>query len=474
MDLEGLDDSESRFADYVEGLVSVIGHADRAVPLRDYCLGLVMPGERKSVEPMAAVTAPSRVAAQHQSLLHFVGNAPWSDEKVLAKICAQVLPAIERHGPVEAWILDDTGFPKKGTHSVGVARQYCGQLGKQDNCQAAVSLSIANSHASLPVRYRLYLPEEWARDAARRRKAGVPAEIVFKTKPEIALDQIRWACEAGLPRGVVLLDAGYGNHTGLRVEISKLGLTYAAGILSNTSVWMPGSEPLPPKRWSGRGRPPTRTRRDGKHKPVSVKELAFGLPTRAWRTIGWREGSAERLSSRFARLRVRAAHRGERHDEEWLLIEWPKGAQEPSKYWLSTLDQDVTFERLVDLAKLRWRIERDYLELKQELGLGHYEGRGWRGFHHHATLCIAAYGFLISERETIPPSRSRAAARIAQSAISPGYRPRGAPNQARASHPQFDRDNAAPSDRGAGQTLATMPVLRHGKQTELPSCLLTQ
>jgi SRSO17 transposase len=217
MDLEGADDSESRFAAYVEGLVSVIGHADRAAPLRDYCLGLVMPGERKSVEPMAAVTAPSRVAAQHQSLLHFVGNAPWSDEKVLAKICEQVLPAIERHGPVEAWILDDTGFPKKGTHSVGVARQYCGQLGKQDNCQAAVSLSIANSHASLPVRYRLYLPEEWARDAARRRKAGVPAEIVFKTKPEIALDQIRWACEAGLPRGVVLLDAGYGNHTGLRV-----------------------------------------------------------------------------------------------------------------------------------------------------------------------------------------------------------------------------------------------------------------
>ena len=341
MDLEGADDSESRFAAYVEGLVSVIGHADRAAPLRDYCLGLVMPGERKSVEPMAAVTAPSRVAAQHQSLLHFVGNAPWSDEKVLAKICEQVLPAIERHGPVEAWILDDTGFPKKGTHSVGVARQYCGQLGKQDNCQAAVSLSIANRHASLPVRYRLYLPEEWARDAARRRKAGVPAEIAFKTKPEIALDQIRWACEAGLPRGVVLLDAGYGNHTGLRVEISKLGLTYAAGILSNTSVWMPGSEPLPPKRWSGRGRPPTRTRRDAKHKPVSVKELAFGLPTRAWRTIGWREGSAERLSSRFARLRVRAAHRGERHDEEWLLIEWPKDAHKSrpnigSRRWTRT------------------------------------------------------------------------------------------------------------------------------------------
>ena len=229
------------------------------------------------------------MAAQHQSLLHFVGNAPWSDEKVLAKICEQVLPAIERHGPVEAWILDDTGFPKKGTHSVGVARQYCGQLGKQDNCQAAVSLSIANRHASLPVRYRLYLPEEWARDAARRRKAGVPAEIAFKTKPEIALDQIRRACEAGLPRGVVLLDAGYGNHTGLRVEISKLGLTYAAGILSRTSVWevrTAAAEAMVGPRAAADPNAPR-----AKHKPVSVKELAFGLPTRAWRTIGWREGT---------------------------------------------------------------------------------------------------------------------------------------------------------------------------------------
>jgi SRSO17 transposase len=207
---------------------------------------------------MAALTAPARTAAQHQSLLHFVGQAPWSDEKVLAQVCKMVLPAIEAHGAIEAWIIDDTGFPKKGKHSVGVARQYCGQLGKQDNCQAAVSLSIANRHASLPMAYRLYLPEEWASDQARRRKAHVPEEIIFKTKPEIALDQLRWACEAGLPRGVVLLDAGYGNHTSLRTEIGALKLTYVAGILSNTSVWAPGTEPLPPKRRSGRGRPPTR------------------------------------------------------------------------------------------------------------------------------------------------------------------------------------------------------------------------
>jgi SRSO17 transposase len=191
--------SEARFLAYVEGLASVIGHKDRIGPLRDYSTGLMLPCERKSVEPMAAVTAPSRTAAQHQSLLHFVGEGGWSDERVLAKVREMVLPAIEGAGPVEAWIIDDTSFPKQGRHSVGVARQYCGQLGKQDNCQVAVSLSVANRHASLPVAWRLYLPRDWAADAARRRKAHVPTDITFKTKPEIALEQLRFACAAGLP-----------------------------------------------------------------------------------------------------------------------------------------------------------------------------------------------------------------------------------------------------------------------------------
>src|SRR6266852_3263980 len=228
-------DSASRFSAYLEGLVSVIGHADRARPLRDYCVGLMMPGDRKSVEPMAAITAPERTAAQHQSLLHFVGQGPWSDQKVLAKVREKVLPEIERHGPIEAWIIDDTSFPKQGRHSVGVAHQYCGQLGKQDNCQVAVTLSIANHHASLPGAYQLYLPQDWASDRQRRRKAGVPEEVGFKTKPEIALEQLRWACETGLPRGVALLDAGYGNNSELRTDITALGLTYAAGILSTTT-----------------------------------------------------------------------------------------------------------------------------------------------------------------------------------------------------------------------------------------------
>ena len=457
------EDTESRFMAYVEGLTSVIGHADRAGPLRDYCTGLVMPCERKSVEPMAAVTAPARVGAQHQSLLHFLGEAAWSDEKVLAKVREMVLPAIERHGPIEAWIIDDTGFPKQGRHSVGVARQYCGQLGKQDNCQVAVSLSIASHDASLPVAYQLYLPKEWAHDRARRRKAGVPNEIRFKTKPRIALEQLRWACAAGLPRGVVLIDAGYGADTDLRAGITALELTYVAGIMPQTSVWAPGTRPLAAKTWSGRGRPPKLIRRDAGHRPISVKALARGLPAGAWRTIEWREGTSMRLSSRFARVRVRAAHRDywltEPRAEEWLLIEWPPGENEPTKYWLSTLPDNITFRRLVDLAKLRWRIERDYQELKQEVGLGHFEGRGWRGFHHHATLCIAAYGFLVSERETIPPSGPGPARLFEELAVPAGYRPRGATVADRAPHSKFDRHHATTPDHRPRPTPVAVPVL---------------
>jgi len=429
MNLQSSDATECRFTTYVEGLVSVIGHADRIEPLHDYCVGLMLPCERKSVEPIAARTAPGRTSAQHQKLLHFVGVSPWSDEKVLAKIAEMVLPAIERHGPIEAWIIDDTGIPKQGRHSVGVARQYCGELGKQDNCQVAVSLSLANAHASLPVAYRLYVPREWTDDAIRRRKAGIPDDIGFATKHAIALAQLRQACAAGLPRGVVLMDAGYGNNSDLRSDISTLELHYVAGILSNTAVWAPGTAPLPAKAWSGRGRSPTLLRRDAAHRPISVKRLALDLPKSAWRTVTWRDGSADRLSSRFARVRICVARndfkRRVARPQEWLLIEWPKDQPEPTKYWLSNCPGDIALARLVDLAKLRWRIERDYQELKQEVGLGHFEGRGWRGFHHHATLCIAAYGFLIAERETIPPSAPRSSTMVSQFAVPYGHQPRG-------------------------------------------------
>src|SRR6202047_1708537 len=222
MDGGSSEGSEARFTAYVEALGVVLGHADRQQPMHDYCLGLLMPIERKSVEPMAAVTAPAQVAAKHQSLLHFVGNAPWSDAAMLAKVGELVLPAIERSGPVEAWIIDETGFPKEGRHSVGVTRQYCGQLGKQDNCQVAVTLSLANHDASLPIAYRLYLPEDWSKDQARRDKGRVPGTIPFPTKPEIDLEQIKAARSAALPQGVMLMDAGYGNDTSLRTEITAL------------------------------------------------------------------------------------------------------------------------------------------------------------------------------------------------------------------------------------------------------------
>ncbi len=422
MNLRNEEESEFRFAAYVEGLANVIGHADRAGPLRDYCTGLMLPGERKSVEPMAAKTAPGRTAAQHQSLLHFVGVASWSDEKVLAKVREMVLPSMTRRGPIEAWIIDDTAFPKQGTHSVGVQHQYCGQLGKEANCQVAVSLSIANHSASLPVAYRLYLPKDWVEDEARRDKAGVPSDIGFKTKPEIALEQIQWAYKIGLPRGVVLMDASYGNDSRLRIGMTALGLTYVVGIQPKILVWPPGTGP---KR---RGKPLNNTGRRDEPDLISAKQLARDLPKRAWRTIRWREGSADWLSSRFARVRVRVGHSQlmpELLAQEWLLIEWPAGEAAPTKYWLSTLPANISFRRLVDFAKLRWRIERDYQELKQEVGLGHYEGRGWRGFHHHATLCIAAYGFLISERETIPPSRPRSTTIFPTPVLPDGYRPRG-------------------------------------------------
>ncbi len=426
--------SEQRFAAYVEAITSALGHADRAAPFQSYCAGLLLPGQRKSVEPMAARIYPARVRAAHQSLHHFVAKADWSDEAVLTAVRSRVLPVIERRGPLRALIIDDTGFPKKGKHSVGVARQYCGQLGKQDNCQVAVSLSVANEQVSLPIAWRLYLPREWADDPVRRTEVGAPNDVVFQTKTQIALEQLRAARAAGIKAEVALLDAGYGNDTDLRDGITGIGLPYVVGIQSTTSLWPPGVEPLPPKPWSGRGRPPSAVRRSAEHQPVSAKQLALDLPKKAWRRVSWREGTNTRLASRFATVRVRPAHRDYQRaaprPEEWCLIEWPADEPEPTKYWLSTLPADISRRALVNTAKLRWRIERHYQDLKQELGLGHYEGRGWRGFHHHATLCIAAYGFLVSEREAIPPSGRRQALFSEEPPVPDGYRPRGSPDPA--------------------------------------------
>ena len=458
--------SEARFAAYVEALSDVIGHADRVEPLEDYCSGLLLPLKRKSVEPLAAAVAPERVSAKHQSLLHFVAQSPWSDDRVLSRVRQQVLPSIERGGAIKVWIVDDTGLPKKGKHSVGVARQYCGQLGKQDNCQVAVSLSLANDVASLPIAYRLYLPKSWASDAERRRKVGVPEDLVFKTKPEIALEQITAAHESGVPRGVVLADAGYGNDSKFRDAVSALELRYVMGVLGSISLWAPGQEPLAPKPRGGRGRPGLRLRRDQEHQPVSAKDLAMSLKPRAWKTITWRDGTNAPLEGRFAALRVRPAHRDQKLSEprprEWLLVEWPKGEDEPTKYWLSTLPGSTKHTDLVATAKQRWRIERDYQELKQEIGLGHYEGRGWRGFHHHATLCIAAYGFLISERETIPPSGPGCFTKRKALGIPKDYRPRGSPDPSRTPRRKLNCDSQTMPRNPAGASKTEMPVLRQG------------
>ena len=407
MDRQRSDASAQRFSAYLDELASVIGHAARVGPMRDYCTGLLLPCERKSVEPIAAATAPGHTSAQHQSLLHFIAQGAWSDAAVLGRVRDVVLPRIESHGAIEAWIVDDTGFPKYGEHSVGVSHQYCGQVGKQTNCQIAVTLSLANHHASLPVAYRLYLTESWARDAARRKTAGIPEEIEIATKPKMAPQQIEWAVEAGLPRGVVLMDSAYGLDLSFRKRLTELELTYSVAVRGRTLV--------------AKATPDA--------KPMTAAALANSLPQRNWRTVAWRDGTNTPLMSRFQRVRVQAAGDGTGDSEpvEWLLIEWPKGEKEPTKFWLSTLPETTPLDQMIDITMMRWRIERDYHDLKQEVGLGHFEGRGWRGFHHHATMCIAAYGFLVSERGAFSPSGPQSWNFIQEFAIPDGYRPRGSP-----------------------------------------------
>lgn len=415
-----------------------MGHADRVAPMTAYCTGLLLPGERKSVEPMAARVEPGRVRAAHQSLHHFVAKSDWSDAAVLTAVRDVVLPVMTAREPIRAWIIDDTGFPKKGSHSVGVARQYCGQLGKQDNCQVAVSLSVAGDHASLPVAYRLYLPESWVEDVLRRSKIGVPEEVAFQTKPQIALDQIRNALTAGLPTGVVLADAGYGIDTAFRTGVRALGLDYVVGVQSSVTLWPPGQGPLPPMPWSGsQGRPPTLQRRDEAHQPTSAKALAQNLLSEIWTEVTWREGTNATLTSRFAAVRVRPAHRDywlpKPHPEEWLLIEWPESEAEQVKYWLSSLPETTALEELVATAKLRWRIERDYQDLKQELGLGHYEWPrlAWSPPPRHAVhRRLRLPGF--RAKPDSPSGPGNAAPILPGPAVPADYRPRGTPDPGRA------------------------------------------
>ena len=273
-----------RFDGYLEHLSVGLGHADRHAGLRGYCTGLMLPLSRKSVEPMAARVDPMHASARHQALHHFVAKADWSDTQMLRRVAQWVIPKMDfSHGGW--WIIDDTGFPKKGRHSVGVARQYCGMLGKQDNCQVAVSISLASNQGSLPVAWQLYLPEDWTSDAERRAKAGVPDDVRFATKTQIALQQLRTLLEEGAPSHCVLADAGYGVDSAFRQALSDMGLLYAVGVTSAVVVWPPGVQPLPPKRYSGMGRPPVMPRRTASLQPMSVKALAQSLPSRAFHKV---------------------------------------------------------------------------------------------------------------------------------------------------------------------------------------------
>lgn len=443
--------AQERFDDYMDHLAAGLAHADRRAGLRGYCTGLMLPLSRKSVEPMAARMDPLHASARHQALHHFVAQADWSDHELLRRVAQWVVP---RMAPsVEAfWIIDDTGFPKKGRHSVGVARQYCGVLGKQDNCQVAVSISLATEEASVPVAYRLYLPKEWVQDPERRRKAHVPPEVAFATKTQIALQQLESLLSEGAPKHCVLADAGYGVDTSFRQRLSELGLDYVVGVTSAVVVWPPGVEPLPPECYTGVGRRPVVPRRTADRQPMSVKALASGLSAAAFQTISWREGSNATLSGRFAAVRVRHAGgnsgKARLRPEQWLLIEWPAGAAEPLKYWLSSLPAHTALNELVSTAHMRWRIERDYQDLKQELGLGDYEGRGWRGFHHHASLSIAAYGFLVGERldagKRVGAKKNAALRQVPE--LPADYVPRGSPARA-TPRPGLDHHDPLPAKR---------------------------
>jgi SRSO17 transposase len=405
MNRRELDRLEQDLTEYLDTMMDDMGRIERVAAMRSYVTGLLLDGERKSIEPMASrlVSRPSEIQGMRQRLQQAVTVATWSDREMFERLASKVeseLPGIE------AFALDDTGFAKSGPHSVGATRQYSGTLGRVDNCQVAVSLHLAGETGSACIAFDLYLPQEWVVDEVRRAKAGVPDEIGFRTKHQIALAQIDGALAAGIRKHVVLADAGYGDSTDFREALSARGLSYAVAVNGQPMVWPPQSRPRQQLRTSGtRGRPRTKYT-DEKHPPQRISEFAAGLQ---YRRLTWRQGSRGWQASRFAFARIRTAHGYSKAappgDEQWLIAEWPTGESGPTRFWLSNLPSTVSRRRLVRLLKLRWRIERDYQEMKQEVGLDHFEGRTWRGFHHHATLCAVAHAFLALRRALFPPEQ---------------------------------------------------------------------
>jgi SRSO17 transposase len=360
-----------------------------------YLRGLIAEGKRKSLEPLVERLGGE---ADYQSMQQFLTDSPWDPAATVRAVAERVAPEIE----IEAWVLDDTGFPKDGRDSPGVKRQYSGTLGKIGNCQVGVSLHAVGARGTAPLGWALYLPEEWCEDAERRRKAKIPEEVACKTKPELGVELVESAACWEVPTAPLLGDCAYGENTKLRERLEEAGLRYVLSVGPTTKVFAPGTTFAVPEPKAKTGRPPSRPEPD--RKPSSIGDLLAGLGASAWQEVAFRDGpEGEPVSSRFCFLRVRAANRAKTRApwpprEEWLVAEWPEGAEAPTDYWLSNLPADAKPERLARLARLRWKIELDYRQLKGELGLDHYEGRSYLGWHHHTALVTAAHGFLTLER----------------------------------------------------------------------------
>jgi SRSO17 transposase len=389
-------DAQGRLKVYFDRIGEVLGRRERRESFSVYAMGLLGDGERKSMEPIACrvCAEPEKAHAAHHRLIHFANDSPWSDRDVRREAARYAIAALTNVEPIEAWIVDDTGFLKQGTHSVGVQRQYTGSAGKVTNCQIGVSLSVTTRTEHLPIDFELYLPETWANDASRRWEARIPDEIGFQTKTELALNMIRRAIADGVPKGVALADSAYGSSREFREELRALSLDYAVGVVPTTSVWRIEQD------WQ-------------RDEAISVRDLAMQLRDRGrFRRCTWRKGTKSDLSAKFALERVLPAHaHGDRaRDREplWLLIEWRDGEDEPANYFLSSLPERITKKQLIRIVMQRWRTERVYEDLKGELGLDHFEGRRFHGWHHHVSVALCCYAFIVAERvRRFPPSTGR-------------------------------------------------------------------
>lgn len=398
--------AQRRLGSYFDRIGDVLGHKKRRECFAAYALGLLGDGARKSCEPIAARLCSDEGTADavHQRMLHFLSSSEWSDREVRQGALRYGVKAmIARDREMRAWIIDDTGFLKQGTHSVGVQRQYTGSAGKIANCQLGVSLSVTTRTLHLPIDFELYLPKSWTEDPERRLEARIPDTVQFRTKAELALDMIRRAVEDDVPRGVVLADSFYGDDPGFRSGVRQLGLDYAVGVHNDHRVW--------------------RMKRTLQHygDAITVLALAQSLPRKRFRKVTWRDGTKRTLSSRFATLRVVPAQRDrmvepEHREDVWLVIEWPRGEAGPTHYYFATLPRTMSCKQLVRLIQERYRTEQVYRELKMELGLDHFEGRRFTGWHHHVSVALVCYAFIVAERaRSFFPSQGRAAPSNTQS-----------------------------------------------------------